>query len=176
MPSPLTRLRTFCFLVACLFDAPHYAGWTTRALASLHQKTRPCNSAGMAPVCAAGYPPARGTSSSYSPTKPRTKGPIWRILADLERPGASFQAVAYGGEIASIGFLSIDNPGIDFFQLKRGGATFRNISAGDRVGLEDVARAISMAGIKPVIDRVFGFETAREAFAHLDNASHSARW
>jgi len=43
---------------------------------------------------------------------------------------------------------------------------------GDRVGLEDVARAISMAGIKPVIDRVFDFETAREAFAHLDSASH----
>jgi alcohol dehydrogenase len=29
-----------------------------------------------------------------------------------------------------------------------------------------------MAGIKPVIDRVFDFERAKEAFAHLESGSH----
>jgi NADPH:quinone reductase-like Zn-dependent oxidoreductase len=51
-------------------------------------------------------------------------------------------------------------------------ATFRPIGVGDREGLQDVARAVSMAAFKPVIDRVFDFESAREAFAHLDSGAH----
>ena len=86
--------------------------------------------------------------------------------------GESLRAVAYGGEIASIGFLSTENPGIDFFALKRSGATFRNIAVGNREGLQDLARAVAMAGVKPVIDRVFDFEAAKEAFAYLESGSH----
>ena len=59
-----------------------------------------------------------------------------------------------------------------FFALFGSGATFRHISVGSREGLQDVARAIAMAGIKPVIDRVFDFERAKEAFAHLESGSH----
>ncbi len=86
--------------------------------------------------------------------------------------GESLRAVAQGGEIVSIGFLSTENPGIDFFALFGSWATFRPIGVGSREGLQDVARAIAMAGIKPVIDRVFEFENAREAFGHLDGGSH----
>ena len=86
--------------------------------------------------------------------------------------GESLQAVAYGGEIASIGFLTTDNPGIDFFKLKRSGATFRNIAVGSREGLQELARAIAMVGIKPMIDRVFDFDAAKEAFAYLESGSH----
>jgi NADPH:quinone reductase-like Zn-dependent oxidoreductase len=86
--------------------------------------------------------------------------------------GQSLRAVAYGGEIASIGFLTTENPGIDFFELKRSGATFRNIAVGSREGLQDLARAVAMAGVKPVIDRVFDFKAAKEAFAYLESGSH----
>lgn len=86
--------------------------------------------------------------------------------------GQSLRAVAVGGEIASIGFLSTDNPGIDFFQLKISGASFRNITVGDRAGLQDFVRAVGMTGLKPVVDRVFGFGEAREAFAHLQRGAH----
>ena len=86
--------------------------------------------------------------------------------------GESLRAVRAGGEIASIGFLSTERTGIDFFALFGSGATFRHISVGSREGLQDVARAIAMAGIKPVIDRVFDFERAKEAFAHLESGSH----
>jgi NADPH:quinone reductase-like Zn-dependent oxidoreductase len=68
--------------------------------------------------------------------------------------------------------LSTENPGIDFFALFGSGATFRHIAVGSREGLQEVARAIAMARIKPVIDRVFNFEGAREAFAHLESGSH----
>jgi NADPH:quinone reductase-like Zn-dependent oxidoreductase len=45
--------------------------------------------------------------------------------------GQSLLAVRYGAEIASIGFLSTENPGVDFFKLKLSGAIFRNIAMGE---------------------------------------------
>ena len=89
--------------------------------------------------------------------------------------GQSLRAVALGGEIASIGFLSTDNPGIDFFQLKTSGANFRNITVGDRAGLLELVRVVTATGLKPVIDRVFGFDETRAAFAHLESGAHMGK-
>ena len=86
--------------------------------------------------------------------------------------GESLHAVAASGELASIGFLSAGSSNIDFFALFGSGARIRHISVGSREDLQDVARAIAMARIKPMIDRVFDFEDAREAFAHLESGSH----
>ena len=86
--------------------------------------------------------------------------------------GQSLRAVALGGEIASIGFLSTDNPGIDFFALKTSGANFRNITVGDRAGLLELNRAIAATGLRPIIDRVFAFNEARAAFSHLEGGTH----
>ncbi|WP_423814951.1 zinc-binding dehydrogenase [Pseudomonas viridiflava] len=36
----------------------------------------------------------------------------------------------------------------------------------------DVAQAIDVAGIKPVIDRTCDYVDARAAFAHLDSCAH----
>jgi NADPH:quinone reductase-like Zn-dependent oxidoreductase len=96
-------------------------------------------------------------------------------VVEVGGPGTiaeSLRAVALGGEIASVGFLSTDNPGIDFFQLKMSGASFRNITVGDRAALLDLNRAISATGLKPIIDRVFAFDEAREAFSHLEGGAH----
>lgn len=89
--------------------------------------------------------------------------------------GQSLRAVALGGEIASIGFLSTDNPGIDFFQLKMSGASFRNISVGDRAALLELVRTVAATGLKPVIDRVFAFEDARPAFERLESGAHMGK-
>ena len=86
--------------------------------------------------------------------------------------GESLHAVAASGELASIGFLSAGSSNIDFFALFGSGARIRHISVGSREDLQDVARVIAMARIKPMIDRVFDFEDAREAFAHLESGSH----
>jgi len=96
-------------------------------------------------------------------------------VVEVGGPGTiaqSLRAVAVGGEIASIGFLSTENPGIDFFQLKLSGARFRNITVGDRAGLLELTRAVADTGLKPVIDRVFEFEDAQAAFAHLESGTH----
>ena len=86
--------------------------------------------------------------------------------------GQSLRAVAVGGEIASIGFLSSENPGIDFFQLKISGASFRSVAVGDRAGLMELVRAVSMNAVRPVVDRVFAFEDAKEAFSYLESGAH----
>ena len=51
----------------------------------------------------------------------------------------SIRSGAVGGEIADIGFLSSENPGVDYFKLKATQASFRVIKVGDRQGLEDLA-------------------------------------
>ncbi len=84
----------------------------------------------------------------------------------------SLHAVRWGGEVVLIGFLSQENPGIDYFHLKNSGATVRAIGVGGRDALEDLVRAVTGAKIKPVIDRAYGFAEAREAFAQLQRAGH----
>ncbi|WP_349291991.1 zinc-binding dehydrogenase [Gluconobacter sp. Dm-74] len=43
---------------------------------------------------------------------------------------------------------------------------------GHRPMLEDLARAWTASGLRPVIDSVFPFARAREAFDHLMTGSH----
>jgi NADPH:quinone reductase-like Zn-dependent oxidoreductase len=96
-------------------------------------------------------------------------------VVEVGGPGTmaqSLRAVRAGGEIASIGFLDAVGVGIDFFALFGSGANFRHISVGSREGLHDVARAIATAGIRPVIDRVFDFEAAHDAYARLESGRH----
>lgn len=96
-------------------------------------------------------------------------------VVEVGGPGTISQsliAVAIGGEIASIGFLSVDNPGIDFFQLKASGATIRNVTVGDRTSLFDLCRAVGSIGLKPIIDRIFEFNQAWEAFSYLESGRH----
>ncbi|HDH7847031.1 TPA: NAD(P)-dependent alcohol dehydrogenase [Raoultella ornithinolytica] len=96
-------------------------------------------------------------------------------VVEVGGPGTiaqSLKAVRPGGEIALIGFVSPEGVGIDFFELFMSGATLRHIAVGSRQALQEVVRSIEMAGIKPVIDRVFDFEDAKAAFVHLSNGSH----
>ena len=67
--------------------------------------------------------------------------------------------------------LGTENPGIDFFALKLTSATFRNITVGDRAGCWGLV-AWWRRRLKPVVDRVFAFDEAREAFAYLENGAH----
>ncbi len=99
-------------------------------------------------------------------------------VVEVGGPGTiaqSLRAVAVGGEIASIGFLSTENPGIDFFQLKTSGASFRNITVGDRNGLLELARVVAATGLRPIVDRVFAFDQAQAAFSHLESGSHMGK-
>ena len=83
----------------------------------------------------------------------------------------SLDAVAVGGRISVIGVLEgleISAPTVPLI-LKS--PTVQGISVGHRRALEDFVRAVDAIGLKPVIDRRYRFEEAREAFAHLDRGA-----
>lgn len=84
----------------------------------------------------------------------------------------SLDAVRWGGEVVLIGFLSSDNPGIDYFHLKGSGAVVRSVAVGDRPMLEDLVRVWSASDLSAIIDSVFSFTDARQAFDHLKSGSH----
>ncbi|OBG97504.1 alcohol dehydrogenase [Mycobacterium sp. E3251] len=84
----------------------------------------------------------------------------------------SLRAVAIGGEVTLIGFLSEADPGIDYFLLKGAGATTRSITVGDRSDTQELVRAVGATGMQPVIDRVFEFDDAAAAFNRLAAGEH----
>ncbi|WP_122419395.1 zinc-dependent alcohol dehydrogenase family protein [Pseudomonas viridiflava] len=96
-------------------------------------------------------------------------------IVEVGGPGTlaqSLRAVRPGGEIALVGFVSPQGDPINYLDLFMSGATFRHITVGSREALTDVAQMIDVKGIKPVIDRIFDFSRAKEAFAYLDSGSH----
>jgi NADPH:quinone reductase-like Zn-dependent oxidoreductase len=51
-------------------------------------------------------------------------------------------------------------------------ATIRAIDVGSRAMFESMNRAIESASLRPVIDRTFAFDEARDAFRYLGSGAH----
>ena len=85
----------------------------------------------------------------------------------------SIEAVGVGGHIASIGILGggrkgeITFPKLFFKQLRMTG-----LAVGSRVMQEKMVEAINISGIKPVIDRSFGFDELADAFRYQESGKH----
>ncbi len=77
--------------------------------------------------------------------------------------GQSMQAVGFGGEIALIGVLVMDGES-DPKSLMWKNASLRGIFVGSVEMARDLNGFVERHGIKPVIDRVFDFDKAREAY------------
>ncbi len=75
-----------------------------------------------------------------------------------------------GGVISMIGILT--NGDINPLSILGGGVIIRGVFVGSRETFEEMNRAISLHRIMPVIDRVFAFTEAREAYRHLEGATH----
>jgi NADPH:quinone reductase-like Zn-dependent oxidoreductase len=87
----------------------------------------------------------------------------------LENGGAgslnkSFEACAFGGKVALIGFLAGRQGDINPAILMMKSGTMVGIGVGSRAMFEDMNRAIEVNKIKPVVDKVFPFEKAADAF------------
>lgn len=80
------------------------------------------------------------------------------------------QAARNGGQIHLIGAQG--GGLIDPTQLRRRNITLRGIYVGSRVDFDAMNRAIGRHGYRPVIDRVFPFEQAPAAYAHLRAQGH----
>jgi alcohol dehydrogenase len=84
----------------------------------------------------------------------------------------SLRAVAPGGVIALVGFLSNDTPALDFNALFTAAAITQPIRVGSRNDLLDLLRVAIAIDLDPIIDRVFPFDEAPAAFKHLHGATH----
>ncbi len=86
--------------------------------------------------------------------------------------GRSFGAIRVGGKISMIGGLSGAatelNPGL--ILAKR--ANVQGISVGSTQMFEAMNAAIAVSRIKPVIDRVFGFDEVQSAYRHMASGAH----
>jgi NADPH:quinone reductase-like Zn-dependent oxidoreductase len=85
--------------------------------------------------------------------------------------GRSLNAVRLGGHVAMIGALTGPgdfNPVTVFMKAVR----LQGIFTGSRAMFEDMLKAVGVARLTPVIDRVFDFGEAREAMRHMQTGAH----
>ncbi|MBM3527968.1 MAG: NAD(P)-dependent alcohol dehydrogenase [Alphaproteobacteria bacterium] len=84
----------------------------------------------------------------------------------------SFGAIRVGGKISMIGGLSGAATQLDPRLILARRANVQGISVGSTQMFEAMNRAIAANGIKPVIDKVFGFDDVQAAYQHLASGAH----
>lgn len=89
----------------------------------------------------------------------------------------SFNAIAFGGTIVAIGYVSGkqdeagDRTNINLLALSRN-VTLKGVLNGPKDRFEEMVGYYEKHGIKPVVDKVVGFEEAKEALKYLSSGSH----
>jgi NADPH:quinone reductase-like Zn-dependent oxidoreductase len=78
----------------------------------------------------------------------------------------SFQSLGFGGKVALIGFLAGSGDSNPYPLMMKGGS-LHGVGVGNTKSFEEMLRAIQHNGIKPVIDKVFPFDQAPDAFRRL---------
>jgi NADPH:quinone reductase-like Zn-dependent oxidoreductase len=78
----------------------------------------------------------------------------------------SLKSVAVQGQISWVGVLAQGEPAISLAALRSAFATLQFVAVGSRAQFIAMNRAIEVNRLKPVIDRVFPFEEAVEAFRY----------
>ncbi len=84
----------------------------------------------------------------------------------------SMAATRTGGVITQIGVLSGREQPLTITPILHKMLQIRGIYVGSRQNFVEMNRAIEQTRLRPVIDRVFSFAEAREAFTTMENASH----
>lgn len=84
----------------------------------------------------------------------------------------SLQAVKIRGRVSLIGVLSGVDAKISLRAIFMRGIRVQGIFVGPRSSFEDMNRAIAMHHSRPVVDRVFPFEEAREAMRYMASGKH----
>ena len=78
----------------------------------------------------------------------------------------SMRSLAPGGKIGLIGFLAGRDGDTNPMPLMMVGGSLHGIFVGDREMFEEMNRAMAVNRITPVVDRVFPFESALDAYRH----------
>lgn len=84
----------------------------------------------------------------------------------------SLKATRIGGHIAIIGVLSGFEQTLNFGALLQSSARIQGLSVGSRDMFEAMNRALELHLIQPVVDKVFAWTDARQAFAAMQAGEH----
>ncbi|HET7059264.1 MAG TPA: NAD(P)-dependent alcohol dehydrogenase [Nitrospiraceae bacterium] len=87
----------------------------------------------------------------------------------------SLRSVRYGGRVSLIGVLSGLGGTVNPLPVLFKSVTMQGIYIGSREMFETMNRAITQAALKPLIDRVFPFAEAPEAYRYLHTAAHMGK-
>ena len=84
----------------------------------------------------------------------------------------SVRASRFGGNIGLIGILSGKEATTEIFSIVPKILNVFGVYVGSREMFEEMNRAMEINGVHPVIDRVFPFAQAREAYRYLESGAH----
>ena len=84
----------------------------------------------------------------------------------------SFNSVGFGGQVTLIGVLSGHEGDTSPHGLMLKSARLQGVFVGNRAMFEGMNRAIAINGVKPVVDRIFPFDEARQAFELMAAGGH----
>lgn len=84
----------------------------------------------------------------------------------------SIRAVRVGGTICQIGVLSGQRAPIDVTPILMRNLRIQGVLVGSTERFGAMCRALESSEIRPVVDRVFDFENALQAFRYLEGAQH----
>jgi NADPH:quinone reductase-like Zn-dependent oxidoreductase len=80
--------------------------------------------------------------------------------------------VRTGGQVNLVGSLTGLEARVNLALVFMRGVRLQGVLVGSREMFEAMNRVIALHEVRPVIDRVFAFEEAAEAFAHLKRQAH----
>jgi len=84
----------------------------------------------------------------------------------------SLRAVRWGGQISLIGVLSGFAAEISTASILSKNVRVQGVYVGSREMFEQMNRAIAQSRLRPIVDRVFPFAEAREAYDYLESGQH----
>ncbi|OJT23932.1 NAD(P)-dependent alcohol dehydrogenase [Archangium sp. Cb G35] len=84
----------------------------------------------------------------------------------------SLRAVRLGGTVSVIGVLSGGAGAMALTPILMGNLRVQGVFVGHRQSFEALNRALTLHGVRPVVDRVFPFAETRAAFDHLKSGAH----
>lgn len=84
----------------------------------------------------------------------------------------SLAAAALGGFVGVVGFVAGDEANIRLRSLILPMIRIQGIAIGSRARFEEMNQYMTTHQIRPVIDRVYGFDQSSSAFRHLESGSH----
>ncbi|EST07830.1 Alcohol dehydrogenase GroES-like protein [Kalmanozyma brasiliensis GHG001] len=96
-------------------------------------------------------------------------------VVEVGGPGTlekSFNSIKRGGVISTIGFVAQGEPPNVAYHALLTGAYFKGILVGSREQFEHMNQIIEDHQIKPLVDKVFPFEKAEEAYAYQWSQAH----